>query len=285
MILVTGAGGLTGRFVARELRGRAAVRLGLRDPRRPDHLVADAERVHFDFEDPASFAEALAGVTGVYLVRPPKIVRPDIFGPLLAAMRSAGVQRVVFLSVRGAESNPLLPHRRIERRIENSGIGWTHLRANDFMQNFETVHRADIKSGGEIWAPAGQGRATWVDVRDLAKVAARVLIESGHERRAYTLTGPEALSFTDAALLFSSHVGHRVEYCMPSLARFLWNSYCSKRCLGLTVAMAAVYSIQRFGMAAKMSSDLSMLLGRKPCTLDQYIFDYANLWQRGITTQ
>src|SRR5205085_11538909 len=106
---------------------------------------------------------------------------------LLAAMCAAGVRRVAFLSVRGAESIPLLPHRGIERLIEGAGLAWTHLRPSDFMQNFETVHRADIRDHGQLWAPAGNGRASWVDVRDVAEAVARVLTEGGHEYCPYSL--------------------------------------------------------------------------------------------------
>lgn len=280
MILVTGGSGLTGRAVARSLEGRAPFRLALRDPEHAAVLAVKAERVRFDFDDPASFGPALSGITGVYLLRPPAMARPAAFEPLLAAMRAAGVRRVAFLSVRGAESMPVLPHRGIERRIEASGLAWTHLRPSDFMQNFETVHRADIRDRGELWAPAGGGRASWVDVRDLAEVVARVLTEEGHEYRAYALTGPEALSFEDAARLFSAHTGHEVVYRRPSLPRYLWHQHRMERPTAFALVMAAIYSAQRLGLAAKTTPDLSDLLGRAPGRLKRYVADSADLWRR-----
>jgi len=191
MILITGAGGTVSREVATALAGRAPVRLALRDTGLRDAQAPD--RVRFDFLDPATFAPALAGVDRVFLLRPPDLARATHdFGPFIAAMRAAAIAQVVFLSVRGAADNPLLPHHRIERLLEKSGLAWTHLRPNDFMQNFATVHRADIRDLGQIWVPAGHGRTSFVDVRDVGEAAARVLTEPGHERRAYTLTGGAA---------------------------------------------------------------------------------------------
>ena len=106
MILVTGASGTVGREVAARLSGHAPGRLGLRDPAR----AGTADGVRFDFLDPSSFGPALRGVDRVFLLRPPQLARPrHDFGPFVAAMERAGVRQVVFLSVRGAGSNPLLP--------------------------------------------------------------------------------------------------------------------------------------------------------------------------------
>jgi len=151
MILVTGSSGLVGREVASRLAGRAPVRLALRKPAHGEDGITEAERVRFDFRDPETFDAALRGVGRVFLLRPPRLARPRRdFGPFVAAMRRAGVGQVVFLSVRGAAGNPLLPHHGIERLLEASGLPWTHLRPNDFMQNFATVHRADIRGRGEM---------------------------------------------------------------------------------------------------------------------------------------
>jgi uncharacterized protein YbjT (DUF2867 family) len=277
VILVTGSTGLTGRAVARSLNGRVPLRLALRDLGAATDLAVRAERVRFDFDDPASFGPALSGITGVYLLRPPAMARPAAFEPLLAAMRAAGVRRVAFLSVRGAGSIPVLPHRGIERRIEGSGLAWTHLRPSDFMQNFETVHRTDIRDRGELWAPAGSGRANWVDVRDVAEAVARVLTEGGHEYRAYSLTGPEALSFEDAARLFSAHIGHDVVYRRPSLPRYLWHQHRAGQPAAFALVMAGIYTAQRLGLAAGKTPDLPCLIGRAPGSLERYIAECAGL--------
>ena len=278
MILVTGSSGLVGREVAGRLAGRAPLRLALRDP--VGDGSSEAERVRFDFSDPSTFETALRGVGRVFLLRPPRLARPRRdFGPFVAAMRRAGVGQVVFLSVRGAAGNPLLPHRGIEKLLETSGLPWTHLRPNDFMQNLATVHRADIRGRGEIWAPAGQGRTSFVDVRDVAEAAARTLTEPGHERRAYTLTGSEAYGLGEVAALLSEALGRPVAYRNPGIPAFLRHNRAAGHPLAFGLVMTGVYTAARLGWAAEVAPDLARLLGRPPTALRSFIQDYANVWR------
>lgn len=265
MILVTGANGLVGGEVARKLVGRAPARLALRNPNRGVPRIETPECVRFDFHDPSSFEAALRGVDRVFLLRPPQLARARRdFGPFVAAMQRAKVAQVVFLSVRGAASNPLLPHRRIERLLERSGLAWTHLRPNDFMQNFATVHQADIRDRGEIWAPAGQGRTSYIDVRDVADAAVRVLTERGHERRAYTLTGRDALNLGEVAAVLSGVLGRRITYRNPGIPAFLHHLRDACQPIALGLVMMGVYTVARLGLAAGISPDLVQLISRPP---------------------
>ena len=280
-ILVTGASGTVGREVAKRLAERGApARLALRDPSR-DVEGADAlERARFDFHDPSGFEGALRGVDRVFLLRPPQLadVRRD-FDPFLVAMLQAEVKRVVFLSVRGAERNPLLPHRRIEKALERSGLAWTHLRPNDWMQNFATVHRDDIRTRGEIWAPAGKGRASFVDARDVAEAAAAVLTEEGHGGRAYPLTGGEELDLDEVAALLSQILGRRVSYRNPGVVAFLRHVRAAGRPLSLGLVMTGVYTIARLGLAAGVSPELERLTGRPPTPFRSFAEDHAAVWR------
>ena len=281
MILVTGSSGLVGRELADRLAGRAPVRLALRDPAQGGGGVADAERVRFDFSDSSTFEAALRGVGRVFLLRPPRLARPRRdFGPFVAAMRRAGVAHVVFLSVCGAARNPLLPHHGIEKLLEASGLAWTHLRPNDFMQNLATVHRVDIRDRGEIWAPAGWGRTSFVDARDVAEAAARTLTEPGHGRRAYTLTGGEAFGLEEVAALLSRALGRPVAYRNPGISAFLRHSRAAGRPLALGLVMTGVYTAARLGLAAEVTPDMARLLGRPPAALRSFIEDHQAVWRR-----
>lgn len=277
MILLTGSTGLVGREVANRLAGRAPVRLAVREP------VSGAgatERVRFDFRDPATFEAALRGVSRVFLLRPPRLARARRdFGPFVAAMRQAAVSQVVFLSVRGAARNPLLPHHGIERLLEASGLAWTHLRPNDFMQNFATVHHDDIRGRGEIWAPAGRGRTSFVDVRDVAEAAARTLTEPGHGRRAYTLTGDGAFSLEEVAALLSDVLARPVAYRNPGIPAFLRHMRAAGHPLALGLVMTGVYTVARLGLAAEVVPDLARLIGRPPTALRSFVEDYADVWR------
>jgi uncharacterized protein YbjT (DUF2867 family) len=281
MILVTGSSGLVGREVAIRLAGRAPVRLAVRDSAGGAEGAGDAEQVRFDFRDASTFEAALRGISRVFLLRPPRLARAQHdFGPFVAAMRRAGVGQVVFLSVRGAASNPLLPHRGIEKLLEASGLAWTHLRPNDFMQNFATVHRADIRDRGGIWAPAGRGRTSFVDARDVAEAAARTLTEPGHERRAYTLTGDGAFGLEEVAALLSEVLGRPVAYRNPGIPAFLRHMRKAGHPLALGLVMTGVYTVARLGLAAEVTPDLAQLIGRPPTALRSFVQDYADVWRR-----
>lgn len=88
-----------------------------------------------------------------------------------------GVEHVVFLSVLGAEKNPLLSHRRIERRLQSSDLAYTFLRASFSLQNFYEVHRADITERGGSFVPASDGETTFVNARDVAAVGVEALVD------------------------------------------------------------------------------------------------------------
>jgi len=274
MILVTGASGLVGREVANRLVGRVPVRRGLRGG------AFEEGAVHFDFLDPSTFEAALHGVARVFMLRPPQLARArHDFGPFIAAMQRAVVQQVVFLSVRGADRNPLLPHRQIEKLLEASGLAWTHLRPNDFMQNFSTVHRADIHDRSEIWAPAGHGRTSFVDVRDVADAAVQILTEKGHKRHAYTLTGNHAFNLDEVAVMLSETLGRQIVYRNPGIPAFLRHLRAAGHPVAFGLVMTAVYTIARLGLAAEVVPDLERLIRRPPTPLRTFINDYANVWQ------
>jgi len=242
----------------------------------PD-TTTDPDTVRFDLHDAATFAPALAGVDRVFLLRPPALAsaRAD-FGPFVAAMAAARVVHVVFLSVRGAGSNPLLPHARIEKLIEASGLPWTHLRPSDFMQNFATVHRADIRDSHELWSPGRGGRTSYVDVRDVAAVGARVLTSSGHDRRAYTLPGGGALDLDEVARVLSAVLGYTVVNRDPGALAVLRCSRAVARPLQVSIVMLGIGLVARLGLAAAVSGDIAHLLGRAPTTFTAFARDYAH---------
>src|SRR5262249_8695962 len=102
--------------------------------------------------------------------------------------------------------------RAVERDMENSGIAYTFLRANSFMQNFTNFNAHTIRDHGAFYAPHGDGKSAHIDARDVAKVAYRVLTEEGHQNKAYYLSGPEALSGAEVANILSSVTGKAIKY-------------------------------------------------------------------------
>jgi uncharacterized protein YbjT (DUF2867 family) len=189
--LLLGGTGRVGRRLAAVLREQGHdVRVASR---------GDAGDVRFDWNDAATWPGALDGVTGVFVVGPGSATdwSPKL-SAFLEAAAGAGVRHAVLLSARGVEFHPGGAVARAERALQHGPLAWTILRPSHFAQNFtEAMFVPD--ADGEVRAPVGAGRHPFVDVQDLAEVAAAALTTRDHDGKVIAISGPEAVAFADAA--------------------------------------------------------------------------------------
>lgn len=280
-VLVLGATGTVGREVLRGLGERGApARAAARTPSAAV-VAGGAPVVRFDLSDRSTWAPALDGVTALFLMRPPAVVavRRDLL-PFVDAAVAAGVSRVAFLSVQGAERIRVVPHRTVERHLEGTGVEWTFLRAGYFLQNLLSVHRVEIRDRDEISVPAGGGRTAFVDARDVAEVAVLALTEPGHERRAYELTGATAATYGDVAAVLSDVLGRAVRYPAPSPAAYVRGSRHHGMPWPLVLTTLVLYTTARLGLAGRTSPELGSLLGHPPRDVRRFVEDHAAAWAR-----
>ena len=272
-ILVTGATGTVGSRVVEALARRGlSVRAASRQPAAaPSGGVVEA--VVFDFTDPSTFPGAFAGVETMFLVRPPALGRLADLEPAMRAAVEARVRHVVLLSVQGADKIAVLPHARLERWLRSAGVGWTFLRPSFFDQNLIRVHGPTIRRLDELVLPAGRGRTAFVDAVDVAEVAAIVLAEPTlHLRRAYTLTGTEALTYGEVAGIMTAVCGRPIRYEQPGLLRYLVRAWLQLRLPpDMVFTTALVYTTARLGLAAGLTEDAARLLGRPPTSMTQFV--------------
>jgi uncharacterized protein YbjT (DUF2867 family) len=229
MILITGSTGTIGReLLARMARAGVPVRAMTRNPEgavaaaRAQGLDADPaiEWASGDLAAPATLARALDGVERAFLLSTAEPRQAELQGNFIAAARAAGVRHVVKVSALGAGADALFPsgrlHAETERQLEASGLAFTHLRPHFFMQNL-LKGAASIRAEDKLFAPMADARISLMDARDVAAVAAAVLLEgSRHEGQSYELTGPEALSFADLAAHLSEATGRPITYVAVS---------------------------------------------------------------------
>src|SRR5438876_3876097 len=213
-VLVTGATGTIGRDVAKRLsEGGVSVRAGIRDQAKARKELEDIVLIPFDFENEKTFSEALEGVEEVFLLPPLLPNQLEVTNTFVDAAKRAGVRHIVKLSAIGVddETQPtaIKSHGANERHIRESGVAFTFLRPNSFMQNFITYFPP---RNGAIYLPWGNGTASFVDTRDIASVAAKALTGDGHEGKIYTLTGPATLGIAEVALILSQVTGREFKY-------------------------------------------------------------------------
>jgi uncharacterized protein YbjT (DUF2867 family) len=216
MILITGGTGTSGVPIVKALLARAErVRVLTRDVAKAATLFGEeVEIARGDLSDPQSIEAAMDDVDRALLNSSPTANLVELQSAFIDAAKRCGVKHVVKFSAMSADpqSNRTIAklHGQVEEHLHNSGLAWTMLRPPFFMQNFFMM--AGMIKEGTIYQPAGEGRAAYVDVRDIAAVAAATLSESGHEAKAYDITGPTALSYHDVAQMFTNLTDHKVTY-------------------------------------------------------------------------
>lgn len=238
--------------------------------------VTGAEAVRFDYGDESTYAAAFAGVDRAYVLVPAG--RVDIL-ELLTPVLKAAVERkvkVVFQSAMGVDADDSIPYRQAELFLERSGIPYVILRPNWFADNFHTYWHAGVQSG-IIAVPAGDGKTSFIDTRDIAASAAAALRSSKFDNQAFNLTGPEALGYADAAAVLSKIVGRTIRYTPVDDATFtaaLTSAGVPKDYASL---LAALFHPVREGWTARVTSDVQTLTGRPPRSVAEYAKDNAAL--------
>ena len=282
-VLVTGASGNVGREVIKALqaRGQPARATTLNEEDAANVPSEADEIVFFDFGDPQTYPAAFDGVKKMFLMRPPAISDVQTYlKPVVDYAAEIGLEQIAFLSLMGIAGRTYIPHYKVERFIEASGVPYTFLQPGFFMQNLNTTHRADIVEFDDLFIPAGDARTAFIDVRDIGAVAGHVLTTPGHENMAYELTGKEALTYYEVADIFTDVLGRTITYSHPSPLRFAWRMNQRGYPWGQVAVTSALYLATRRGSAEHIADGVQRLLGRDPITMRPYVEDYAPSWQK-----
>jgi uncharacterized protein YbjT (DUF2867 family) len=224
-ILVTGASGTVGSEVINQLSSATAdanIRAGAHSIEGIKKVVKSdiVEPIQIDYNKPDTLKDALKDVDKVFLLTPFQSDMVELSSNFLKEIENAGnIKHIVKLSVMGADSEPGIIgsrlHRQVEKMIENTGIPFTFLRPNFFMQNFVNFFSQTIKEQDAFYLPAEDGKVSFVDVRDIASVAVQILTKNNdgrHHGKAYNITGPEAISYGDVARILSEQLRKKISY-------------------------------------------------------------------------
>ena len=192
-------------------------------------------------------------------------------------IRRAGVHHLVKLSAMGTRAATFpRQHAASEDHIRQTGVPWTFLRPNGFMQNMVIYNAATVRGQNAFYGSTGDGSVSHVDMRDVAALAVRVLTEDGHAGRTYTLTGPEALSNSRIAEILSAVLGRSIRYVNLSpdeMKQALLGAGTPEWNANGILDLEALY---RAGGASAVSEDVELVLGRRPIAYEQFARDYAS---------
>ncbi len=284
MILVTGATGRTGRRVARRLskwgyRFTAMVR----DPEKAADLKSKSiELVQGDFGKPDSVKRALEGVEHAFMLSPECGNQLEIEKNFIDAARESGVKYLVKYSVVGA--NPDSPsrllrwHGEAEAYLRASGIRYSIVRPSVFMQNFSMHFVQSIREKKEFRLPFGEAGCAWVDVRDTARLIAKLLTENGNSDGELTVTGPESLKGNDIAEIFSERLGKKVEYVDVKPKEFKKDLISYGMTEQVADAVVEFYNLIGGGLCDVVTDTFYQVTEKQPRTFDEFVDDSLSVF-------
>lgn len=226
----------------------------------------------FDWRDSTTWAPAVTGVDGVFIVGPGSATDwSPMLSEFLELAADAGTRHVVLLSARGVEFLPDGAVARAERTLAGGPVPWTILRPTHFAQNFTEAMFAPVD--GIIAAPVADGAEPFIDVLDIAEVAASVLAagaNGGWNDTILELSGPAAITFTEAAAILSEVSGQRVVFAPQNEEEHIAALASAGTPAGyVTWRMAMLGGIAR-GDDAYLSDGVPTVLGRSATSFHEW---------------
>jgi len=280
MILITGATGKTGSAAVQELSNRnIPFRVLIRNEDKLNQITdMGGEVIIGAIEDDAALNQAMEGVQKALVLLPNSEQQLFLEKKVVDAALEANVQHIVKMSSMEAvpEATSPIPklHMQSENYIKNSGMNWTMIKPNFFMQNLLGSGKTIVEQN-KFFLPMGEGKAGMIHTKDVGTVIAKVLSEDGHEGQNYEVTGPEILSFHDVAEIFSKVLGKPVDYInvpideyKKTLSQFLTNQW------HLDSVIDLFKDIAEGGIEDKTDT-FQDLIGKSPCSLEQFIQEYS----------
>lgn len=278
-ILVTGFNGKVGFEVAQKLKERGeSIKCAVRNV---DSAIArygdEYPFTQLDFAKPETFAHSLEGIDKVFLMYPPGDAIQ--FETFIETASQRGIQHIVYLSLKDVQFMPFIHHYKNEKLVKKYKVPYTFLRAGYFMQNLNDFLKGEIVARKRIFVPAGMGKTSFIDARDIAEMAAISLGDTEkHRGKSYVLTGNEALDFGEVAEIMTDVLGVEVLYSNPTVKEFrefMISNGADKDFINLVVG---IHFPTKLGLAKGITYDFEKAAGRKPGSIRQYILDFRQSW-------
>ena len=279
MILLTGLGSATGLKVAKRL---------IKSGHSFTALVKDADKlkelnskkvtlVKGDLGKSDNVKKALEDIENAFLLSPVGDNQFNLEKNFIDSAKKAGVKHIVKYSAIGADPKSpsiiLKNHGLSEAYLKESGLKYTIIRPNIFMQNFVDFYGQGIKKKKEIRLPLKDSKCGYVDARDTARLIRKVLTSNGHKDNIYTVTGSESLSSAEVSEIFSEAMGKKISYVEIKPKEFKKDMIDKGVKEPIAEAFTELYKLIRDGLYDQVTDDIYKVTDRQPHTFDEFLDD------------
>jgi uncharacterized protein YbjT (DUF2867 family) len=289
-ILVTGATGTVGSEVVNQLsniKSDFKIKAAVRSVENAKKVKGDGiEVIQADYNKPETLRETLRDIDRLFIVPPESPNAIEQASNVIDEVKKSEIKHVVKLSALGADVESIVSslrlHRQTEKIIEEAGIPFTFLRPAEFMQNFVNWYGPTIRSDNAFYLPAGNPKVSFVDVRDIAAVAVKVLTDNGngrHKGKVYTITGPEILSYHQAAEILSEATGKKIRYINVPEEEYRQEMKDSGIGDWWINVIMEVYEFYKSRIQEQISTAVEEVTGKKPITFAQFAKDYSEAFR------
>lgn len=274
-ILVVGASGTVGTELVRQLRGKGHT--VLRSTSKPN---LESDQVHLNLQTKAGLETAFVGIDKAFFLSPPGYVNQhELLIPLIDEARKQSLKKVVLMTAIGANAVDSTPFRQAELHLEQSGLTYNIIRPNWFMQNFNSFWLHGILHDAKVALPVGDAKASFIDVRDIASVAAVLLDDDVRfQNQDFDLTGATAISHAQAANVISNAIDKSIKFedITPQAMR--------ETLLGAglpadyTEFLLMILDYLKQGAAERVTDAVQTITGQAPIAFEAYARDYRQAW-------
>lgn len=273
-ILVVGASGTVGSELSRLLAAQGE-QVAKATSRKPEA----ADQVQVDVVSRSGLQAAFTNVDRAFFLAPPGHANQEaLLAPLIDEAKQRALKKVVLMTAMGANADENAPMRKAERRLEASGLAFNIIRPNWFMQNFNTFWLHGIQTSGQILLPVGSAKGSFIDARDIAAVAARLLTSELFANQEFDLTGPRALDHVEAAAILTRTTGKQITFTditPDAMLQGLLGAGVPKDYAEFLVLILGYF---KAGYAERTTDAVQQITGRAPRTFEAYAKDYRASW-------
>ncbi|MBL7546175.1 MAG: NAD(P)H-binding protein [Bdellovibrionaceae bacterium] len=275
-ILIVGASGTVGSQLSEILKSK-----GQKALRATSKTTLESDQVHLNLVNQSGLEKAFENIDRLFLLSPPGHTNQnELLAPLVDMAKKKNVKKVVLMTAMGANAVDTSPMRQAEIKLEKSGLKYNIIRPNWFMQNFNTFWIQGINNDNKIYLPVGKAKGSFIDARDIAAVAAELLVSHKFDNQDFDLTGPEPLDHDHVASLISQATGRTITFqdiTPEAMRQGLLQAGLPKDYSEFLITILGFF---KEGYSARTTDAVEKITGNKPRTVKQYTIDYKSAWTK-----